>query len=299
MLCGTESAAEISIVNLGNNAIDSISVDYSVNSGTVQSLNANLSSPLTIGKTQKIQLPVISGLSSFGNTVSMKINLVNSAANPDTSEIISQLDQAQLMVSDSTNGVLTVRFDNYPEDISWSLIDETDALTILSDSNYVITNSIINQNFTAVNGHCYAFKMTDSYGDGLCCGSGQGYYELKIGNLRILRENEFTFESGTKFSFEEGVIAVNPTEKIDFDFDVFPNPANAFINIILKGELNSENCYLTISNALGQLVATESVNFLSTGAQFQISTESFLPGIYFLQLHKDLNVATKKIVISR
>jgi hypothetical protein len=299
LLCGTESAAEISIVNLGNNAIDSISVDYSVNSGTVQSLNANLSSPLTIGKMQKIQLPVIGGLSSFGNAVSMKINLVNSAVNPVSSEIISQLNQAQVMVSDSTNGVLTVRFDNYPEDISWSLIDETDALTILSDSNYVITNSIISQNFTAVNGHCYAFKMTDSYGDGLCCGSGQGYYELKIGNLRILRENEFTFESGTKFNFEEGVIAINPTENIDFDFDVFPNPANAFLNIKLKGELNSENSYLTISNALGQLVATESINFLSTGALFQISTESFLPGVYFLQLHKDLNVTTKKIVISR
>jgi hypothetical protein len=298
LLCGTESAAEISIVNLGNNAIDSITVDYTLNSGAAQSISLNLSSALAIGKTEKIQLPSIGGLTSFGNTVSMKINLVNSAVNPDTSEVISQLSQAQVMVSDSTNGLLRVRFDNYPEDISWSLIDETDGLTILSDSNYVITNSIITQNFTAENGHCYAFKITDSYGDGLCCGSGQGYYELKIGNLRIIRENEFTFETGTKFNFEEGVIAVNPTENIDFDFNIFPNPAENFANILLNTKSEGD-LSIQIHNLYGQLLEQKNV-FAQAGINnFSLETYDLLSGIYLISIKKGDQKTVLKLSISK
>jgi hypothetical protein len=296
LLCGTESAAEISLVNLGNNVIDSITVDYSVNSGAVQSIAANLSAPLNIGKSQNIQLPSISGLNSFGNTISLRISAVNGSVNNDTTQIISQLNQAQVMVSDSTNGSLTVRFDNYPEDISWELIDETDGLTILSDSNYIITNSIITQNFTAVNGHCYAFKITDSYGDGLCCGSGQGYYELKIGNLRILRENEFAFESGTKFNFEEGVIAVNPTKNYDFDFMLYPNPADDFSNIEIESMIEAD-MQIQVHSIYGQLLDEKNI-FIQEGTnRFSLNTSKHNTGIYLVSLKKGDQIRVLKLSI--
>jgi hypothetical protein len=296
LLCGTESAAEISLLNLGNNVIDSITVDYSVNSGAVQSISANLSTPLSIGKSQKIQLPSIGGLSSFGNTITLKITTVNNSTNNDTTQIISQLNQAQVMVSDSTNGLLTVRFDNYPEDISWKLIDETDGLTILSDSNYIVTNSIINQNFTAQNGHCYAFIISDSFGDGLCCGSGQGYYELKIGNLRIIRENEFAFESGTKFNFEEGVIAVNPLENIDYDFRLYPNPANDFSNIEIES-LKEGDMQILVHSIYGQLLYEKSI-FIQEGTNsFSLNTSTHHSGIYLVSIKKGDQIRVLKLSI--
>ena len=296
LLCGTESAAEISLVNLGNNVIDSITVEYSVNSGAVQSIAANLSSPLNIGKSQNIQLPSISGLNSFGNTISLRISAVNGSANNDTTQIISQLNQAQVMVSDSTNGVLTVRFDNYPEDISWELIDETDGLTILSDSNYIVTNSIITQNFTAVNGHCYAFKITDSYGDGLCCGSGQGYYELKIGNLRILRENEFAFESGSKFNFEEGVIAVNPTKNYDFDFMLYPNPADDFSNIEIESMIEAD-MQIQVHSIYGQLLDEKNIFIQEGSNRFSLNTSNYNSGMYLVSIKKGDQIRVLKLSI--
>ena len=296
LLCGTESAAEISFVNLGNNVIDSITVDYSVNSGAVQSIAANLSDPLNIGKSQNIQLPSISGLNSFGNTISLRISAVNGSVNNDTTQIISQLNQAQVMVSDSTNGVLTVRFDNYPEDISWELIDETDGLTILSDSNYIVTNSIITQNFTAVNGHCYAFKITDSYGDGLCCGSGQGYYELKIGNLRILRENEFAFESGSKFNFEEGVIAVNPTKNYDFDFMLYPNPADDFSNIEIESMIEAD-MQIQVHSIYGQLLDEKNIFIQEGSNRFSLNTSNYNSGMYLVSIKKGDQIRVLKLSI--
>ena len=283
LLCGTESAAEVKIVNLGNAAIDSITVDYTINAGTAQRISANLTTPLSIGKTQRIQLPAIGGLNSFSNSISLKITSVNNVTNADTGEVVSVLNQAQVMVSDSTNGVLTVRFDNHPNDISWSLVDETDGITILSDSNYIITNSLITQNFTAINGHCYAFVMKDSFGDGLCCGSGQGYYELKIGNLRIIRESEFAFETGTKFNFEEGVIAVNPTENSAFDAIVYPNPTRDFADISIEASYYSD-ISLQVQNLYGQLIEQKNTVITEGMNNFRLETTNYPSGIYLISI---------------
>lgn len=298
LLCGTESAAEISLVNLGNNLIDSIRIDYSVNSGSTQTISSILSSPLGIGKSQKVQLPAISGLTNFGNDISLKVSFVNNSANTDTTQILSQLNQAQVMVSDSTNGVLTVRFDNYPEDISWELIDETAGVRILSDSNYILSNTLITQNFTAVNGHCYAFKINDSFGDGLCCGSGQGYYELKIGNLRILRENEFTFESGTKFNFEEGVIAVNQTENLEFDVEVFPNPASDFTKLIIESLVSGE-FQIQVHNIYGQLLSNQVTYFQQGTNSFSLDTSNNSSGMYLISIRKDDQKRVLKLLVSK
>jgi len=298
LLCGTESAAEISIVNLGNTAIDSITVDYTINSGTAQRLSATLTTPLAIGRSQSIQLPAIGGLNSFVNSINMKITSINNANNADTSEIVTVLNQAQVMVSDSTNGVLSVRFDNFPNDISWALIDETDGLTILADSNYILSNTLINQRFTAVNGHCYSFKIEDAYGDGLCCGSGQGYYELKIGNLRILRETEFGFETGTKFNFEEGVIAVNSLDKNDLDVAIYPNPAKDFANIKFNSTSYSD-VKLEVYNLLGQLIEQKKLVANEGENNFSIETNKYLSGIYLIGLTKDNQKTVLKLSVTK
>jgi hypothetical protein len=33
---------------------------------------------------------------------------------------------------------------------------------------------------------CYVFTMTDSYGDGMCCGYGQGSYSLEVDGVSLI-----------------------------------------------------------------------------------------------------------------
>ncbi len=298
-ICGSESALSLEIQNLGNSAIDSVSVGYDINSGASSgNFTVLMNTPLPIGKTTTIQLPVISGLNNSTNTVLFGISNVNTAVNPNTDQISTQISKASLFVSDSTNGVLKVRFDNYPTDISWELIDETAGDVIVSDSNYAVSYAIITQNFTAVEGHCYALKLTDAYGDGLCCNSGQGYYELKIGNLQIFRDDEFDFESGLKFTFEEGVIAVNQTAKTSFEATVFPNPATTEVTLRISTAVSGD-VEMAIYNGVGQKISSKILN-LNEGTQFlPLSVEGLAPGFYLISLNKGGVKSIVKLIIAK
>ena len=75
-ICGSESALSLEIQNLGNSAIDSVSVGYDINSGASSgNFTVLMNTPLPIGKTTTIQLPVISGLNNSTNTVLFGITI--------------------------------------------------------------------------------------------------------------------------------------------------------------------------------------------------------------------------------
>lgn len=88
-------------------------------------------------------------------------------------------------VGDATAGCtdtsvrLTINFDNYPGDISWTLADDGGA-TVASGGNYTAAGGTYTETFCLPAG-CYDFTITDSYGDGLCTaynGNPAGDYSL-------------------------------------------------------------------------------------------------------------------------
>ena len=74
---------------------------------------------------------------------------------------------------------LTFAFDNWPEDISWSLLDANGA-AVATGGNYTGSGSSYSEDFCLPNG-CYDFVLVDAYGDGLCTpytGNVLGSYTL-------------------------------------------------------------------------------------------------------------------------
>jgi hypothetical protein len=141
-------------------------------------------------------------------------------------------------------------------------------------------------------------KLTDAYGDGLCCNSGQGYYELKIGNLQIFRDDEFDFESGLKFTFEEGVIAVNQTAKTTFEATVFPNPATTEATLRISTAVSGD-VEMAIYNGVGQKISSKILN-LNEGTQFlPLSVEGLAPGFYLISLNKGGEKSNVKLMIAK
>ncbi len=71
---------------------------------------------------------------------------------------------------------LTIMTDNYPGETTWDIKDEN-GITLYSGGPYTSTNSIFTVGICEPIG-CFDFTINDTYGDGICCGYGQGYYNI-------------------------------------------------------------------------------------------------------------------------
>jgi hypothetical protein len=298
LICGNSSSAMAAIENRGNSPIDSVLISYDILTGTAQgSFSIVLDSPLALGARTEIAIPNITNLNNSFNSVEFVLSDVNATANPIVNQVLTDIRQSQLIVSDSSNGVLNIRFDNYPNDIKWILTDETSGQIVLADSNFAVPNTLISRSFTAENGHCYALKITDRYGDGLCCGSGQGYYELKIGNLQIIRDDAFAFESGTKFVFQQGVIAVQQTADNFLTASLFPNPSKDFTNVLIQSAAEGA-IKLSVYNVYGQMVSQRNVEVGLGENNLRLETSNFSPGVYMVFIEQGQHTRILKLAVA-
>ena len=89
--------------------------------------------------------------------------------------------------------------DNYPNEISWDLQDDMGNILfqddISSPNDYTFSDCI-------PTGGCLTFTIYDSYGDGICCGHGQGSYTVSVDNVEI--------GTGGDYDDEESVLIACP-----------------------------------------------------------------------------------------
>merc|ERR1711937_966645 len=99
----------------------------------------------------------------------------------------------------------TMLTDDYGEDITWVLSKKNNKgkfrkyLEGGSDEEYG-DNTLYNEEYCIPRDECYRYIIKDSYGDGLCCGYGEGYYEISL-NDSVLRSSTFKDKRRQKTTF--------------------------------------------------------------------------------------------------
>ncbi len=83
--------------------------------------------------------------------------------------------------------VLTITLDNYPEETSWTITDVNGTTVTSSNGTYAgeADGATVTENICLPDG-CFDFTINDSYGDGICCGFGNGSYTLADADGNIL-----------------------------------------------------------------------------------------------------------------
>jgi len=125
---------------------------------------------------------------------------------------------------------LTIRTDNYPSETTWT-IKNASGTTLYSGGPYTSTNSIYIIDLCELDG-CYDFTIYDSYGDGICCAYGQGYYNIKDADgTELISGGAFTNTETQNFCLGGGDNN-DPEPDADGDgvadaVDNCPNTANA------------------------------------------------------------------------
>ena len=176
--------------------------------------------------------------------------------------------------------------DDYGDETTWELRDSSGNL-IQDGPNTPYANA---QNYSislnVQQDECYNFIINDAASDGICCGWGQGSYELVTAeNEVIFAGGQFTSSETTAFS----VVSSLSTQQLNLEqqVSIYPNPTNSVINIENKSGLNYTYKMYSVT---GQL--------LVKGDKQQLSVNQLPQGLYLLQLDfENGQKVTERIIV--
>merc|ERR1712087_752718 len=120
----------------------------------------------------------------------------------------TQLPTSSPTATDKVLTEIMIQFDNFPEDITWKLFRDCNNVKELLGEDGPYNNPVdVDKLETVFNETLeeglFLFLIFDSYGDGLCCEQGEGYFEIVYGSTNI--KKEFLVTSGLQDTKEERV----------------------------------------------------------------------------------------------
>ncbi len=131
-----------------------------------------------------------------------------------------------------------LRTDQYPAENSWQILSPTNA--VLAQSPASMSSSAYYYDSICVDtGFCYFFKISDTYGDGICCSYGQGFIQVFYNDSLVLWDSSFGYTSfvymgcpnGQNCSSATAVSTGTYTAPVPNTWYSFVPPADGFYNI--------------------------------------------------------------------
>ncbi|MFM1931996.1 MAG: hypothetical protein RL226_1299 [Bacteroidota bacterium] len=121
------------------------------------------------------------GSPATSNDINPIVNYSNEGTYQATLEVVGPQGQTSTLTQDVViNGgdllEIVIVPDNYPQEISWNLVD-INGVQIGSGTSAGGTFCIAD--------NCHTFTINDSYGDGICCGYGNGSYTIYLNGVEI------------------------------------------------------------------------------------------------------------------
>jgi len=276
-------APQFKIVNSGTSTLTSLDIEYLVNGGgtNVYTWTGSLESYAT----QTIDLPAVPFTLQAVNTLNITIADDDNTANNYISTTFEEV------VTEATHATITIELqqDKYGSETTWELVNDTDGSVLLSGGPYVNNNSpeLITESIVVGASSCYSFKIYDSYGDGICCTHGNGYYNVKSGDNLLFTGGDFGKEEVKGFK-TTAALGVEDND-LFATTQIYPNPANTEINVV-----NAEGFKLELFDVLGRLVYSSK----SISTDEKIDVTNLGKGTYFIKISNDKASRIEKIFVN-
>ena len=172
-----------------------------------------------------------------------------------------------------------VKTDGAPNEVSTSITDPAGNV-LFSRTSYPAAGSLYIDTVFLSNG-CYSFNVFDSFGDGLCCFGGSGYFRVLKGGTATVICNANDFGENYK---KEAIIDFNPGIADEPELDrvlVWPNPSTGLVHLNTSDERGLLTARVT---DISGRVLSETLE-LPIDRHEAILDLSRLPrGLYFLEL---------------
>lgn len=192
-ICATSATPSLTLNNYGSNALNSVTINYQLDAGSVQTYN--WSGSLASASSTTVTLP---SMSFSGGSHTFDAWTSNPNGNSDNGP---SNDDASSTFASASNGVtLTIVLDNYPEETSWQVSDGSTVLAAGGTYASQPDGSTVVENICLPDG-CFDFVINDAYGDGICCNYGSGSYVLRDDNDNSILASGGSFGSSETTNF--------------------------------------------------------------------------------------------------
>ena len=301
VVCDDVIELEAIVYNQGEETITEIEIEVVVNDLTVDVVDVEVNIPF---EQQGVVTIAIDDNLEQNNNITLNLLDINSQQDEDLSNnsatISTDLDSNYDIIT------LVINADNYPEETSWKLLDETNQIVAtgaLDDDTEVFTEDIcVDYN------SCFSLYVYDSYGDGICCGFGFGDFLVldSSGNIILSNSGEFDNLAQEVFCLDEsaceitadinispanststndGTITINTNSGLSpfeysidngltfFDSNTFSNLAPGDYDVLVMG--GAGLCTFEQTVSVGACDFT-SVNIVATTASSVVSTDGLI-----------------------
>ena len=192
--CSSELEVSVVISNNGSTTITSVELEYTLD-GVMQDSSITGLSLATGGSVEIVLFDLV--FTEGNHTLSATVSLPNggqdeNSANDTKNETWTVID----------GELFTVEFlaDDYPGESSFDIKDDQGNVVFFQGT---ITSGLNEFSYCLEPG-CYTFTIYDSYGDGICCGYGNGSYTIYDGENNVIATGvEFDSEETTAFCYEQ------------------------------------------------------------------------------------------------
>ena len=243
LFCGSSMAPKVTLLNNGDNDLTSVQITYGLSGGVNHTYN--WTGNLAYGASMNITLPTVPAEAGMGQTLTISSSLPNGVTDD-----IATNDSKSIGVDVGGEAlIVNIQLDaNMDQGLTWDLFNG-DYSYYLSGGPYTAgqANTLISE-FHCLptdGGNCYTFHLYDSYGDGLCCANGNGYWELSRPDGRILLRDRFDAAVDGSSS-----PAYPPAISSYYDHSFCLPPGNAHIATKSCGVFNSTMNSLVYSNTV-------------------------------------------------
>jgi len=196
---------------------------------------------------------------------------------------------------------LKINTDQYAYETYWVVLNNVDtviaeggnSLAYLNDAqqnNGYASNSSYNEtiDLTLLPEGCYKLIIIDSWGDGVCCGYGNGSIEV-VDDLGHVYATLTDFGARYELAFDSNVFVNIQENSANNYLDVYPNPSQGIVY------LNTDFTYekIEVLNVQGRILKT------FEGRQNQIDLGDLNKGMYLIKLITGKHFTSKKVMLTK
>lgn len=288
---GSGPTIKMTIYNRGTSNLTSAVISYNIDSGT--SYNYNWSGNLAANKFATFDMPITNGTTGvFTATVTTANGVTDQRA---TNNEVTTYYEVPAGPTNYTfnNYVFRLQRDQYGSETTWNLKNQ--AGTILYSGNATANTSglpaLFTQNWTLASGGCYTFTINDSYGDGICCTYGNGFYDIKSTDGATIVASGGSFSSTESKVFTVNSLGNDTFESLN-DVYVFPNPTRDLLNITAPSGIELIK-NVTVYNYLGQVIVQKNI---VSADDLTIDTSNYSSGVYLITVSNGSESKTLRFI---
>ena len=292
--CLTNLEVTASIENAGFETLQEASINILVNDVLVDTFLWTGELDYLESESFEVDVPLAQ---NGTNTIELLITEINGAEDQNT---VNDGATAQVELIEAPAFVFELLLDNYPSETTWDVIDNETSEMVANGGNYPGQNGdLITRILCLDPGKCYTLTIYDSFGDGICCGFGEGFYTFSFGEELMFEGGEFESFASHGFCGDGTILSVDeqalPEEA--FDLIISPNPTNDLVRIQLESEaFVSPMINMEVFDPTGRQIQYQKVSKYGDQYQVTISLLDYPSGNYVLRLSDGSSFVSQTIV---